>query len=193
MRRGHNQFEPSQPDKRRFSRWRDQHGREWEGVVDITNGFPIGPLKLTGKEPPLIPEQQYFIFPLLHDGTFTINYRQWIQDREKAKKVHESRRIKYARKMYGEQAGIMLKKNPPELQHAVGDEPEAVEPVLAASSGNKWVLGLSDQKPEWANDFSWGARQYAGQHDDEPEDWNTERLNALFPDADAEQPANQEV
>lgn len=148
-----NKFEPSQADSRRFSRFRDQHGRLWQGVIELSTGHPTGALTPAGWRAPLIPPQKYFKFPRLSDGTFTINYKQWIADREESKRTFERRKVKAAKTLYGEQAGQMLKKMPAELVAAVGTEPEEVEPVLAASAGNKWVLGLSPNKPKWANKF----------------------------------------
>lgn len=176
-------FEPSQADNRRLARWRDQHGRLWEGVTDIKNGFPVGPLSLVEIKPPLIPPQKYLRFPVFSDGTLTIDYREWIRDREKAIKTYESRRLSYAQKLYGEQAGNMLKKNPVELQRSVGIDPDPVEPVLAASSGNKWVLGLSDVKPDWAENFDWGPRQSYSSVDFDDDEFAMEELTQMFPDA----------
>lgn len=179
-------YETSQPDKRRFNRWRDQHGRVWEGVMDINSGQPIGPLSIVGGEPPLMPEQKYFKFQYL-DNAFIIDYGRWIRDMEKARATFERRRRRYARKLYGEKAGQMLRDNPAELQHEVGTEPDPIEPVLAAASGNKWVLGLSDNKPSWADRYF---------PDDKTALTNPRRgltpeylsdLRERFPDADADE------
>lgn len=154
MARRRGRWDPSQPDKRRFNRWTDQHGRTWEGIVDIDSGGPIGPLAPVGWLAPLEPEQQYFRFSTL-DNRLTIDYNQWIKDREGALRTYRNRRARYARKLYGEQAGKMLALDeaPAELDREVGVRPQPVEPVLAAASGNRWILGLSDNKPSWAETF----------------------------------------
>lgn len=155
MPRRKNKYEPSQADNRRFTRLRDQHGRMWEGIMDIKNGGIVGPLRPVNVDPPLIPPTKYFRFPALQDGTFRIDYQAWISDREEGKRMYERRKIKYTQKMYGESAGEVLQKEqlPAELLRIVGTEPDPVEPVLAASAGNKWILGLSDRKPEWAYEY----------------------------------------
>lgn len=179
-------FEPSQPDNRRFTRFRDQHGRLWEGSIELDTGHPTGPLKPVGWRAPLMPPQKYFEFPRLSDGTFTINYARWISDREKAKEDFERRKINNAKLMYGEQAGEMLKKMPPELLNAVGSPPDPVEPVLAASAGNKWVLGLSPNKPEWAEAFFTGDEETTKRNNRRATDLlaDLDQIRDQFPDAE---------
>lgn len=145
-------FESSQPDKRREARFRDQHGRVWGGTISIQTGRPIGPLSPVGWSAPLDPPQQYFKFSHLSDE-FRIDYRAWIADRESAKQDYEERILKYAQSLYGEQAGTMLKRRPAELMRQVGDPPAPTEPIVAAAAGNKWILGLSDNQPKWAEKY----------------------------------------
>lgn len=183
-----NKFEPSQADSRRFSRFRDQHNRLWEGVIELSTGHPTGALKPVKWDAPLIPPQKYFHFPRLGDGTFVIDYKQWIADREHAKEIFEKRKINHAKVMFGEQAGQMLKKMPPELLNAIGTEPEPVEPVLAASAGNKWVLGLTQNKPKWANKFFTGNEETTKVNNRKTTlaDEDAADLLEMFPDAEPE-------
>lgn len=142
-----------QPDARRPTRFTDQHGRKWSGIIEIKTGAPCSPLSPIGFNPPLKVPGKYMRFDPLEPSSVFIDYAAWIADLEQGKRLWDRKLVARAQTLYGEQAGKHIRKPPAELLQAVGELPPAVEPVQAAASGNRWILGLSHHKPEWAKKF----------------------------------------
>lgn len=146
-------FLSGQPDKRRAMRFTDQHGRKWTGSIELDSGLPSGPIRPFDFEPPLPVPQEFIEYNKLEPNNIRINYAKWLAALEEAKRRWEQKLINRAERMYGDQAGKYIKNPSQELLAAVGPEPLPPEPVQAAASGNKWVLGLTPVKPGWAKAF----------------------------------------
>lgn len=147
------QYLSGQPDKRRPQRFTDQHGRKWSGIIEVASGLPTGPIAPDDFSPPLEVPQEFIRYDKLEPNSVRIDYAAWIASLEDAKRRWERKLVDRAQTLYGEQAGKYIKAPSPELLNAVGAEPQPVEPVQAAASGNRWVLGLTPIKPKWAEKF----------------------------------------
>lgn len=175
-----------QPSKRRAMRFTDQHGRKWSGSIEIRTGYPIrvNPMFRAPLEVP----PKYLTYDKQEPNLITINYEAWVEDLENAKRRYEGILRDGAVKFYGEKAPEAIADPPAVLLHEVGSRPDPVEPVLAALSGNKWVLGLSANKPDWASTFF-------PEPDTSPENLKSEmdpndrvdQLRGLFPDAEEDE------
>lgn len=138
--------------KRAYAIYTDQHGRTWGAVIENRTGDPCGPL-----EPqfvaPLRPNDKYITINSRR-RQLVIRYADIIRDIEEATAGWDSQLRDYARKNYGTKAPEAIKNPPADLLDLVGPRPkERREPWEAAMQGNKWVLGLTSAKPEWAMEF----------------------------------------
>lgn len=157
-----------QAGKRRGNTWKDQHGRDWAGTMDRMSGMPIGelapvsgtkdgvrfgwrPQQYRGKD--LLPSIHYMKFDEERLGQFTIDYERWKEDLEQAHRHWHEQAENTANAMYGDMAGKALANPPRALATLVGPKPMAVELVEAMIAGNRWILGLSDVRPDWADEL----------------------------------------
>ena len=142
-----------QRDKMTHHLMRDQHGREWECVINVATKPRPGPQSLItpkGWTAPVIPPQMYLKFNPLNMFLLGIHYDAWIADWKEARREWESEIHVRAAEMSPIDAGASLIGTDSDYQDAsshllrsVGPKPAAWEPVLAAKQGNKWVLGLT--------------------------------------------------
>ena len=131
----------SQMHQRRHGRWTDQHGRKWWAQVEIKTGEPCDRLHADGWHAPLMPPPKYLKVDLENPGTVAVRYEAWVHDLKVANKEWVKKANVIGMELYKDQydpdapysAAVLLK---------AGPRPHAVEPVLAAKQGNKWVLGL---------------------------------------------------
>lgn len=141
-----------QRDKRTYVEAKDQHGRLWENVIDISAKPKPGPVSTwnpKGWTAPLIPDQKYIRWSPDNMFVVTINYRQWKEDRKLAWEEWVSELHQRAAEMSPGDAGASLigkstalyEDASPALLRAVGKKRLPVEPVIAAEQGNSWVLG----------------------------------------------------
>jgi hypothetical protein len=166
-------------------RFTDQHGRKWFGSIEIRSGYPI---RVTPQfESPLRVPPRYMAYDPNEPNLITIDYERWVSDLEAAHQRWEDQLRKGAIKFYAEKAPEAIKNPPAVLLDAVGTKPQPVEPILAALSGNKWVLGLSPNKPQWADTyFATPAPRPETFADEMPMEDRAEALRSQFPDADEE-------
>ena len=156
---------------------RDQHGREYDMVLELKTMSPTGPISPMF-EAPIIPPQKYLRHNRREPTRVYIDYDGWEAEvRQRHAEYQEDRRVT-AVKMFGQQAHRALQDNPEELRMVVGDPPPPVERILAAKSGNRWALGFTDARPEWAD-------QYFPLPAPET---SVDELAQLFPDVDGEGP-----
>jgi hypothetical protein len=167
-------------------RFTDQHGRKWSGNIEIRSGYPI---RVSPRfEAPLVVPPKYLKYDKEEPNLITIAYEEWVSDIESAHQRWEEHLRKGAIKFYGEKAPEAVADPPAILLNEVGQRPEPVEPVLAALSGNKWILGLSDRKPAWADTyFATPAPKPESMDSEMPMEIRANALAARFPDADAEE------
>jgi hypothetical protein len=178
-----------QAGKRRGGIWRDQHGREWAGTMDRMAGMPIGelapvsghkdgvrfgwrPQQYLGKD--LVPSIHYMKFDEDRLGQFVIEYDRWKADLEQAHRFWHEQAENVAYSLYKDMAGEALKNPPRELATLTGPKPMPVELVEAMIAENKWILGLSDKRPDWADELlpkeaAPGRSRFADVEDEEPE------------------------
>lgn len=153
-----------QPDHRRNQRFTDQHGRPWNGTIELKTGHPTGVLEptwtkgLTQLAPNgarvryaiplyLIPPTSYVV-PGPDHGQLLVAYIHWINDLKEAWKEYRSRVRSLEVKFHGEKA----RPESPSAQtlDLAGQPPMRVELLLAMQAGNRWALGLSPKMPSWA-------------------------------------------
>lgn len=169
--------------KRAYAIYTDQHGRVWGAPIENKTGDPCGSLEPQFSAP-LRPADKY-ITVNSRRRQVVIRYADIIRDLVEAKAEWDHQLRDYARKNYGTKAHEAIANPPADLLDLVGPPPaEPREPWEAAMQGNKWVLGLSPSKPEWAREF----------FPDEPvrkqrETFQIETTNR-YPDAD--EPENEE-
>lgn len=138
--------------KRAYAIYTDQHGRAWGAPIENKTGDPCGNFEPQFSAP-LRLEDKYIAFNS-RMRRITIRYADKIRDLVEAQNEWDTQMRAYARKEYGDKAGEAMKNPPPGLLDLVGPKPhERREPIEAAMQGNKWVLGLSPLKPEWAREF----------------------------------------
>lgn len=117
----------------------DQHGRQWDGIIDVKSHGTIGPLMPRFQAPLEVP-QKYLKraqFNRIH-----IDYERWISDIDAAHREYERITQLHANQMFGDQAAAAIASRNPALMHRIGPPPQYVQPVLAAAAGEYWVLGL---------------------------------------------------
>jgi hypothetical protein len=137
--------------KRAYARYTDQHGRWWGAVIENKTGDPCGPLEPQFSAP-LRPLDKYVTV----DGfnrRIIVRYADIILDLDQRQAEWDETLAMWARREYGQKAHEAIRNPTPELLMLVGPKPPPREPWEAAMQGNKWVLGLSPIKPEWANEF----------------------------------------
>ena len=168
--------------KRHYALYNDQHGRQWGANCENKTGDPCGNL-----EPqfvaPLRPLDKYITINGRRRQV-VIRYAEIIRDIVEAENDWDTEMRSYARKAYGMKAGEAIANPPPDLLDMVGPRPnERREPWEAAMQGNKWALGLSTAKPEWAQEFFPDTKQAK-------QTFQIETTNR-YPDADDEVEAEQ--
>lgn len=141
-----------QHTKRRGRKLPDQHGRMWEFQEDKACGAPVGPINARGWKDRLRTPQKYKVYDE-QNSQIRINWAQWETDLKAAHQAWGDVLRRTAISMYGQGASEAIKYPPPELLETVGEKPQPIELILAARRGNKFVLGLSDEMPKWAEPF----------------------------------------
>ncbi len=131
----------SQADDRRGQNLWDQHGRKYHASMEKKSGFPVGAIQLLVSAP-LEPDQKYLVLDPDNPAALTIDYPQWIRDRQVANQEYHTLAIE----VNTANNWSPLKEGEPYPKHLIreiGKPPLPVEPVVAAAQGNKWVLGLT--------------------------------------------------
>lgn len=143
-----------QAKMRRYERQKDQHGRVYGFQVEKTTGDPCssvmlspgGTLKVAPTEVPLKTPAQYLRYlsdpELVTSHRIQIDYERWIADTREAHLEYRKRRHEAAR--IHRISDTKLSEPPSEdMVLAIGPAPVALEPIVAASQGNPYVLGLT--------------------------------------------------
>lgn len=142
-----------QQDKRRYMKLVDQHGREWGANIELKTGDPTGTIDPKFKAPIYPPARYLKVDSRREYGRVTIDYTGWAGMLRRAWTHWNTQLQKKARQMYDAAAAEKLENPPPALLAEVGISPEPIEPVLAAEHGDPWVLGLTTERPPWADLF----------------------------------------
>ena len=153
---------PNQADQRRYAACRDQHGRVWEGTIEMKSGHYCSPITPKGWNAPVMPPSQYLDLPGDGELRINVNYDRWMADLKEAHKDWENNLRTIARGLYGDKMGEQLLHPSPALLAEVGPKPYPLEPVLACKQGNRWALGFSP-------DDARGVGQYLAKFTPEPE------------------------
>lgn len=176
-----------QPSRRRERTYLDRHGRKWHATIELDSGGPSGPVSPVGWRDRLKTPEKYK--KISKDGMeISIDYAAWERDVLQRLAEWDNELRQYAMAMYGQGASQAIANPPPELLSLVGPKPVPIELIQAARAGNKYVLGLSDRMPKWAEPFfAAPARPTLPKFPDAEEEELTEQLRAQYPDEDDEQ------
>ena len=169
----------SQPTKRRYQLYKDQHGRRWGAPVEKSTGEPCGFLETQGWAAPLFAPSRFMkVDPI--ENTLDIDYEGWVRSVDEAHAEWEKLLREYAIQLYGQGGVTAAIAHPqPELLDRVGPKPKQLrEPIEALMAGNKWMLGLSEIKPAWALEFF--------PDEPEPELLSEIEITNKYPDAEDE-------
>jgi hypothetical protein len=145
--------EPHPQETNRTTRtFRDQHGRPWGGIIEQKTGHWVQPLAPKFDAPYTVPSK--YVLPAPGDGSEVIlDYPQLLRDLQVAWQKFEERQLAIAQSEYRDDP-IKALKNPTKwLLDAIGMSPTQVNVVRACAAGNKWILGFTEKKPEWAYEF----------------------------------------
>lgn len=164
----------SQVTSRHPANFTDLHGRKYFATVENKTGHPVGVIQpVNGWRAPmgmqeqdrwakgkLNPPSEFLKIKETDGGTrLVIDYDGWLRawddaDRDRTETLHASISAE------GQKQGLSLSqisdqiKNPPsEYLKLVGDGPGVMWPrafIVAMARGNKYVLGLSPDIPQWA-------------------------------------------
>lgn len=158
----------SQRRQRSEMTFEDDHGREYYGTIELKTGDVTG-LMQPQFFAPLMPEQKYLRRVPKRPYSLKIDYEQWKADRRNALKDWEKEGRQRAQKIHGSEyrPGAPFSS---EVLDIIGPKPPAVDPVIAAQQGNRWVLGLTKKVDERLVEFF------------EPEDLDPELRRAREPD-----------
>lgn len=144
---------PDLREQRRYTHFTDQHGRRWGAVIEARSGHPAGSMEPSFTAP-LIPPSTYVRPDPDNDFGVRIHYDNWLRMVRQAWSDRDTQLRETATVLYGQEAANAIRNPPPELLQQLGPEPPLrPEPIEAAMSGNRWILGLTDAKPEWAYEF----------------------------------------
>lgn len=178
----------SQVDARMLGVFTDQHGRKWEAPIEKATGHPCSHVtpKFTA---PYLPDQQYFTYDNYERNKLTIDYDRAIADAKAAFTAWEDLLYQFALASYRDKAGEAMREPTPEMLRYAGAKPASYKIPEAAKAGNKWILGLTDVKPTWAQEHF--PTRVSTLPTDLPPDTDPElaALAALYPDDDTPPPA----
>lgn len=148
-----------QKDPQNDRRWQwltDQHGRRWGCTIELTTGEPTGPIDMyrdgNVHEAPIMPPQKFLSTnSKKHHGELRIDYPAWKSSLERAHEDYNRRVLGIAQQMYKDKAVQAIEEGEPALFGLAGLPPEPIGPVEVAEAGDPWMLGLSDERPDWAD------------------------------------------
>ena len=137
-----------QAKTRQYMKYTDQHGRRWGAPIDVKSMAPTGPWRpIEPSRVPLMPPMKFIrIVPDAGFDVVRIDYEGWKRELREAHTLWERLLRENAYQKYGDKAGEAIQTRPPALMQLVGPEPPAVEPVILAERGQRWLLGF-DQGP----------------------------------------------
>lgn len=148
-----------QNDLRAYGKFSDQHGRKWGAVIEKKTQAPCSGLSLRTERPvlvrpPIIPPQKYVRVSDITSREVKIRYNQWLEDVDQAWEEWNRFLYEQAFDLYKDAAADEVEKMPPALRYRVGkSRPIAREVVLACRAEDPWVLGFTDERPDWADEF----------------------------------------
>jgi hypothetical protein len=137
----------SQRHQRAEMTFQDQHEREYYAAIELKTGDPTGLIEPLFRAP-LMPPQKYLVRRnKRRPYDIEVDYVAWKRDVRTARRAWEREGRQLAQKMHGS------KYDPREpfsmeVLDVIGPPPEAIEPIIAAEQGNRWVLGLSKKVDE---------------------------------------------
>lgn len=135
----------SQAKKRRGQRLVDQHGRPWFANIELKSGDPVGQIEPLFQAP-LIPPQMFLrkSSDMNRPNDLEIQYARWIEDNASTRATRDAKGREVSRKMFNTEYDP-TKPFSQTVLDMIGEEPDPIEPIIAASQGNRFVLGLSDR------------------------------------------------
>lgn len=149
-------------DQRRQAFYTDQHGRQYTTQVDTRTGEPAEALTPIGWTAPMAPRWASGLFvppsevlATRHTGygnEVEVDYDKWLGMLEEGERLYEQRAQQVAASLTANYLDLLQNPTPAFLQ-AMGPRPfPSIEVVQAAKDGDPWVLGETDEVPDWASD-----------------------------------------
>lgn len=133
----------SQRKQRSEMTFTDQHGRPYYGATELKTGDVVGLIEMLFQAP-LMPPQKYLERVPKQPYTLYINYERWENDTREARRDWEREGRQLSRRIHGD-AYDPSKPFSRDILDIIGEPPQAIEPIIAAKQGNKWVLGLTNR------------------------------------------------
>lgn len=179
----------------RPGRFRDQHGRLYDAVIEAASGHPTGPVLFlhrtpNGHLPPWVPSDGDLDFDPLEQGRVTVAYDRVIGVIAENLKDWERAVRDAALKLYADKAGDVLADLdalPPALLQ-IHPKPQTPDLIEACRQGNKWALGFTDAVPGWARKLVAGKVAGVKAPAKEYPDADEEDSEAPEPSVDGERP-----
>lgn len=146
--------EHTQHETRQTYTFFDQHERPWHAIVDTRCRPHLAPctaLQPQGWSAPIMPPDDLVRPHPVLLGRLLIDYDSWLERATHAVSDYKQNEHMVAERMFGDQATSAITRRDGRLLSEIGPPPPAVEFVLAAREGNKWILGQDATMPQWAN------------------------------------------
>jgi hypothetical protein len=131
----------SQRNQRTETDFTDQHGRMYHATIETKTGDPCGLIEPLYTAPLMVP-QQYLKRVPRQPYTLNIDYTAWKADVRGGWADWQKAGRDHARKLHGD-AYDPRRPFTEEILSIIGPPPQAIDPIIAAEQGNKWVLGLT--------------------------------------------------
>lgn len=132
----------SQRHQRAEMTFQDQHEREYYAAIELRSGDPTGLIEPLFRAP-LMPPQKYLVRRnKKRPYDIEVDYTAWKRDVRARRREWEREGRQLSQKMHGSKYDPREAFSQ-EVLDVIGPPPEAIEPIIAAEQGNKWVLGLS--------------------------------------------------
>jgi hypothetical protein len=134
-----------QADRRRYQKYKDQHGRDWGANIEVSNGQPTGKIEALHTAPLAVPQK----FIRTVEGKpydLHIDYRTWEEELRTADREYRRLAMEEGMRQQGDayDAEAPIK---PGVLSVIGGAPQSILPVIAARQENAYVLGF-DPRPD---------------------------------------------
>lgn len=138
--------------ERTYRKAKDQHGRSWGANIHGRTHDPVDPLQAQGWTAPWLPAPKYVQWRYdAEDGRYSvvIDYARNIRDDQEALRQWNAELMRVGTAINGQTFNAA--RPSAEVLHRVGPKPEDPRIPMLAARGDAWLLGLSPERPAWAD------------------------------------------